>query len=71
MSTSFVERFRAAVELLESIVGDRGLLSEVTREDQKRLVQAAGASSNRITWRGGGSSKPTETPQDKAAKTTA
>ena len=42
MSTSFVERFRVALELLESIADDRGLLSELPRQDQNRLLQAAG-----------------------------
>jgi NAD(P)-dependent dehydrogenase (short-subunit alcohol dehydrogenase family) len=38
----FLERLRAATELLESIVSDRGLLAPVPPEDQRRLVQAAG-----------------------------
>jgi NAD(P)-dependent dehydrogenase (short-subunit alcohol dehydrogenase family) len=38
----FLERLRAATELLESIVADRGLLAQVLPEAQRRLVQAAG-----------------------------
>ena len=38
----FLERLRAATELLESIVADRGLLAHIPPDDQRRLVQAAG-----------------------------
>ena len=40
--TPFLDRFRAAAELLESIVTDRGLLAQVPPDDQRRLLQAAG-----------------------------
>ena len=39
---TFLDSFRAATELLESIVADRGLLARVSAEDRKRLLQAAG-----------------------------
>ncbi len=38
----FLDRLRAATELLESIVTDRGLLSQAPADDQQRLLQAAG-----------------------------
>ncbi len=38
----FVKRLRAAAELLESIIADRGLLAQVPSDDQRRLLQAAG-----------------------------
>jgi NAD(P)-dependent dehydrogenase (short-subunit alcohol dehydrogenase family) len=41
-ATAFLDRLRAATELLESIVSDRGLLAQVPRDDQRRLLQAAG-----------------------------
>jgi NAD(P)-dependent dehydrogenase (short-subunit alcohol dehydrogenase family) len=37
-----LERIRAATNLLQSIVTDRGLLAEVPAEDQRLLLQAAG-----------------------------
>src|SRR5688572_15114430 len=40
--TTFLDRVRAATELLESIVSDRGLLTHIPPSDQRRLVQAAG-----------------------------
>jgi NAD(P)-dependent dehydrogenase (short-subunit alcohol dehydrogenase family) len=39
---SFVRRLRAAADLLEAIVADRGLLAQVPPDDQRRLLQAAG-----------------------------
>ena len=39
---SFLERLRAAIDLLESIVADRGLLAQAAPDDQRRLLQAAG-----------------------------
>jgi NAD(P)-dependent dehydrogenase (short-subunit alcohol dehydrogenase family) len=39
---AFLDRLRAAIELLESIVSNRGLLAQVPRDDQRRLLQAAG-----------------------------
>jgi NAD(P)-dependent dehydrogenase (short-subunit alcohol dehydrogenase family) len=39
----FLDRIRAAAELLEAIVADRGLLAEVPAEDRHRLLNAAGA----------------------------
>ena len=39
---SFVERLRAAADLLEAIVADRGLLAQAPRDEQRRLLQAAG-----------------------------
>ncbi len=36
-----VDRVRAAIELLESLVSDRGLLAFVPREDRRRLLDAA------------------------------
>src|ERR687898_976142 len=41
-NSDFLDRLRAATELLESIVADRGLLAHVPPEDGRRLVQAAG-----------------------------
>ena len=38
----FLERLRAATELLEEIVADRGLLAQAPPDDQRRLLQAAG-----------------------------
>ena len=40
--SDFLHRLRAATELLESIVADRGLLAHVPPDDGRRLVQAAG-----------------------------
>lgn len=40
--TAFLERLRAATDLLDSIVADRGLLAGVPEEDRHRLLQAAG-----------------------------
>jgi NAD(P)-dependent dehydrogenase (short-subunit alcohol dehydrogenase family) len=40
--TGFLERLRAATELLELIVSDRGLLAQVPPRDRMRLLQAAG-----------------------------
>jgi NAD(P)-dependent dehydrogenase (short-subunit alcohol dehydrogenase family) len=37
-----LDRVRTAIHLLESIVADRGILAQVPREDQRRLLQAAG-----------------------------
>ena len=42
MSNSFSDRLRAAAELLESISKNRDLLAEVSAEDRKRLLLAAG-----------------------------
>ena len=39
---SLAERVRVAVELLESIVEDRGILFDVDEEDKHRLLRAAG-----------------------------
>jgi NAD(P)-dependent dehydrogenase (short-subunit alcohol dehydrogenase family) len=39
---SFVKRVRAAADLLEAIVADRGLLAQAPPDDQRRLLQAAG-----------------------------
>ncbi|HEY2953483.1 MAG TPA: SDR family NAD(P)-dependent oxidoreductase, partial [Verrucomicrobiae bacterium] len=39
---SLAERLNAAVEFLESIAGDRGLLAGVSEEERTRLLQAAG-----------------------------
>jgi NAD(P)-dependent dehydrogenase (short-subunit alcohol dehydrogenase family) len=39
---ALLERIRAAADLLEEIVADRGLLAEVPAEDRHRLVNAAG-----------------------------
>ena len=36
------ERLREAIELLESVAGDRALLAELSKDDQRRLIQAAG-----------------------------
>ncbi|HZA91969.1 MAG TPA: SDR family oxidoreductase [Gemmatimonadales bacterium] len=41
-NSDFLDRLRAATELLESIVADRGLLAHVHPDYQRRLVQAAG-----------------------------
>jgi NAD(P)-dependent dehydrogenase (short-subunit alcohol dehydrogenase family) len=39
---AFLDRLRAAAELLETIVADRGLLAQVPAEQRQRLLQAAG-----------------------------
>jgi NAD(P)-dependent dehydrogenase (short-subunit alcohol dehydrogenase family) len=39
---AFLDRLRAATELLETIVADRSLLVGVPRDEQQRLLQAAG-----------------------------
>ena len=39
---AFLDRLRAATELLESVVSDRGLLAQIPPDDQRRLLQAAG-----------------------------
>src|ERR1700675_1539928 len=39
---AFLDRLRAATALLEAIVADRSLLAGVPRDDQRRLLQAAG-----------------------------
>ncbi|MEO7986881.1 MAG: SDR family oxidoreductase [Gemmatimonadales bacterium] len=39
---AFLDRLRAATELLESVVSDRGLLAQAPPDDQRRLLQAAG-----------------------------
>src|SRR5215218_1886237 len=39
----FLERLRAAADLLESVVADRGLLAAVPAEERHRLLNAAGA----------------------------
>jgi NAD(P)-dependent dehydrogenase (short-subunit alcohol dehydrogenase family) len=36
------QRLRAAIETLEAVVGDRGLLAELSAEERTRLIQAAG-----------------------------
>jgi NAD(P)-dependent dehydrogenase (short-subunit alcohol dehydrogenase family) len=41
-TSDFLDRLRAATELLESIVADRGLLAGVPDDARRRLVQAAG-----------------------------
>jgi NAD(P)-dependent dehydrogenase (short-subunit alcohol dehydrogenase family) len=38
----FIERLRAATDLLQSIIVDRGLLAQVPVEEQRRLIEAAG-----------------------------
>ena len=42
MSNNFEERLRRAAELLESIANNRELLANVSEEDQRRLLRAAG-----------------------------
>ena len=39
----WAERVRAAADLLEQIVADRGLLASIPAEDRHRLLNAAGA----------------------------
>jgi NAD(P)-dependent dehydrogenase (short-subunit alcohol dehydrogenase family) len=39
---TLLERLRAATELLEAIVADRGVLAEVPSDERQRLIQAAG-----------------------------
>jgi NAD(P)-dependent dehydrogenase (short-subunit alcohol dehydrogenase family) len=41
-SAELLERLRATIDLLESIVADRGLLAGVPEEDRHRLLRAAG-----------------------------
>ena len=41
-AATFLDRVQAAVELLESIVSDRGLLLQIAPADRQRLLQAAG-----------------------------
>jgi len=38
----FLDRVRAATELLESIIADRGFLLQIPGNDRQRLLQAAG-----------------------------
>src|SRR5258705_1864172 len=40
--TALIERVRAATEVLEGIIADRGLLARLTAEQRKRLIIAAG-----------------------------
>src|SRR4051812_47351120 len=40
---SFVERIRAAADLLEEIAADRALIADVPEEDRNRFLNAAGA----------------------------
>jgi NAD(P)-dependent dehydrogenase (short-subunit alcohol dehydrogenase family) len=40
---ALIERLRAATELLEGIIADRGLLARLSAEERKRLIIAAGA----------------------------
>src|SRR5215467_14493451 len=42
MTESFKERIRSVTEFLESIAKSRELLSQVSEEEQRRLVRAAG-----------------------------
>ena len=37
-----VERLRAAIESLEAIVADRGVLAQLSAEERRRLIVAAG-----------------------------
>src|SRR5256885_15627870 len=41
-SDSMADRFRAAADLLEKIVGDRSLLADIPEADRNRLLNAAG-----------------------------
>jgi NAD(P)-dependent dehydrogenase (short-subunit alcohol dehydrogenase family) len=41
--TELRERLREATELLERVAADRGLLADLTSEERRRLLQAAGA----------------------------
>jgi NAD(P)-dependent dehydrogenase (short-subunit alcohol dehydrogenase family) len=41
-SADFFDRLRVTTEFLEAIVGDRGLLAQISPDDQRRLLQAAG-----------------------------
>jgi len=38
----FAARVRAATELLEAVIADRSQLTQIPRDDQRRLIQAAG-----------------------------
>ena len=40
---ALLERVRAAADLLEAVIADRGLLAAVPAEDRHRLLNAAGA----------------------------
>ena len=42
MSSSLLERFRAAADLLEKIVADRSFLADIPESDRNRLLNAAG-----------------------------
>jgi NAD(P)-dependent dehydrogenase (short-subunit alcohol dehydrogenase family) len=42
VETGFITRLRAATELLESIIADRGLLAGASTEERQRLLQAVG-----------------------------
>jgi NAD(P)-dependent dehydrogenase (short-subunit alcohol dehydrogenase family) len=42
IAATFPSRLRAATDLLEAIVADRGLLAGVSAEERQRLIQAAG-----------------------------
>ena len=39
---SLAGSLRAAIELLEAVVSDRGILAELSRDEQRRLIDAAG-----------------------------
>ncbi len=41
-SAEFIDRLRVTTEFLEAIVANRGLLAQVTPDEQRRLLQAAG-----------------------------
>ncbi|MCP3964547.1 MAG: SDR family oxidoreductase [bacterium] len=42
LDQSLADRLRELTELLEAIAGDRGLLAELSKDEQRRLIQAAG-----------------------------
>jgi hypothetical protein len=42
VEAGFITRLRAATELLESIIADRGLLARASTEERQRLLQAVG-----------------------------
>ena len=42
LNSHFLDRLRAATELLEAIIADRALLADVPLDQQRRLLQAAG-----------------------------
>ena len=57
-SPSLTEQIRAAAGLLESIVGDPGLMAQVPEAERNRLLAAAGRVSLARAWAGLNAPRP-------------